>query len=298
MAKQIERRMIADLLIRLRGGGFDIGNYQYTGMGSIYFVDFILFHRFVGIRRMVSVEYGDDIRKRVKFNKPFNCVQVEYGAIGDYIPKLDRDISHILWLDYDEHIKESILVDVVNATAALPRGSMLLVTVDINPPKEGTNPREWREYFENRTGRYFDSSLRPSAFAQSNLARINIDLIQSALKQGLAGREVSFISLMNFLYADGHEMLTVGGMIGSATETRKIQNCDFSDATYLRRRLDEEPYRIPLVRVTRKERLYLDSKMPGQKATWTPTEFEMDEVLVREYADVYRYLPSYAELLV
>ncbi len=40
MAKQIERRMIADLLIRLRGGGFDISNYQYTGMGSIYFVDF------------------------------------------------------------------------------------------------------------------------------------------------------------------------------------------------------------------------------------------------------------------
>ncbi len=185
---------------------------------------------------MVSVEYGDDIKRRVKFNKPFNCVQMEYGAIGDYIPKLDRDISHILWLDYDEHIKESILVDVVNATAALPRGSMLLVTVDVDPPKEGKNPREWRAYFERRTGRYFDSSLRPSAFAQSNLARINIDLIQSALKQGLAGREVSFIPLMNFLYADGHEMLTIGGMIGSDTENRKIQNCDFSDATYLRRR--------------------------------------------------------------
>jgi len=45
-AKQIERRMFIDGLQRLALAGFDIGDYQYTGFGSIFFVDFILFHNY------------------------------------------------------------------------------------------------------------------------------------------------------------------------------------------------------------------------------------------------------------
>ena len=46
-AKQVERRMLVDALLGLAVAGFPIQDYQYTGMGSIYFIDFILFHRFL-----------------------------------------------------------------------------------------------------------------------------------------------------------------------------------------------------------------------------------------------------------
>ena len=105
----------------------NIKHYQYTGMGSIYFVDFILFHRFLGMRNLLSVEYSSEIRKRVKFNKPFNCVRLEFGPIGDVIPTLSKDLQHILWLDYDNVIGQDMTLDVANTATALSRGSILLV---------------------------------------------------------------------------------------------------------------------------------------------------------------------------
>ena len=38
-AKQVERRMLIDALQTLSASGFDISQYQYTGFGSVYFVD-------------------------------------------------------------------------------------------------------------------------------------------------------------------------------------------------------------------------------------------------------------------
>ena len=70
-AKQVERRMLIDAFHRLTSAGFPIADYQYTGMGSIYFVDFILFHKLLGMDKLLSVEFDKDIEKRVKFNAPF-----------------------------------------------------------------------------------------------------------------------------------------------------------------------------------------------------------------------------------
>src|SRR5687768_12973988 len=100
-AKQVERRMLIDSFQRLAIGGFQLHDYQYTGMGSIYFVDFTLFHRYLGITRMLSVEISGDIEKRVRFNKPFAEVGIKIDAIGNIIPTLHRDVQHIVWLDYD-----------------------------------------------------------------------------------------------------------------------------------------------------------------------------------------------------
>ena len=50
-AKQVERRMIIDALHKLARAGVDISRYQYTGMGSIHFVDFVLFHKMLVLVR-------------------------------------------------------------------------------------------------------------------------------------------------------------------------------------------------------------------------------------------------------
>src|SRR5438477_10122475 len=93
-AKQVERRMLVDALLSLSAAGFPIKHYQYTGMGSIYFIDFMLFHRLIGIKSMLSVEYDINIARRVEFNRPFECVATEIAAIGDVIPRLSRDRQH------------------------------------------------------------------------------------------------------------------------------------------------------------------------------------------------------------
>src|SRR5438552_2872530 len=96
-AKQVERRMIIDVLQRMTAAGFPIREYQYTGLGSIYFVDFVLFHRLLGLHRLLSVEHDPRIERRVEFNRPFANVRIEIESIGAVIPTLATDLKHVLW---------------------------------------------------------------------------------------------------------------------------------------------------------------------------------------------------------
>lgn len=295
-AKQVERRMLIDAFQLLAQSGFSIRDYQYTGMGSIYFVDFSLMHRLLGINRMLSVEYSTNVRKRVAFNRPFAWVDTKIAPIGDVIPTLSKDRQHILWLDYDGIIQNSHLQDVSVAATFLSVGSLLLVTVDIEPDcLDG--PSGWLDHFREEGGEYFDSSLRKKDFGQSQLARRNIDLIGKAIKAGLTGRSgVQFIPMFNFVYRDGHEMLTVGGMIGTSSERRRIAGSGLAETDYFRSTLEKDPCVIEVPRLTRKERQHLDAQMPCDVG-WVPLEFELSADHVIAYQKIYRYCPSYAELL-
>lgn len=298
-AKQVERRMLIDSLQILSYAGFQISDYKYTGMGSIYFVDFILLHKLLGIQNMLSVEFSN-IEKRVKFNKPFGCIEVLVPKpIGDVIPTLSPDSKHFLWLDYDNVLSREMLDDVYIAASHLSVGSILLVTVDVEPP--GKDPRDgpsdWRNYFKTQAGRYLGSTVKVSDFAKSNLPRINIQIIDRAIRSGLAGRTgIEFLPLYNFLYADGHQMLTMGGMIVSTTERRQIRASRLSETNYIRFNFEQEPFRIRVPRLTRKERLYLDSEMPCD-TKWKPKDFELKNEDLSDYREIYRFFPAYAELL-
>jgi hypothetical protein len=295
-AKQVERRMLIDAFQLLAQSGFSIRDYQYTGMGSIYFVDFSLMHRLLGINRMLSVEISPNVRKRVEFNKPFARVDTKIAPIGDVIPTLSKELQHILWLDYDGVIQKSHLQDISLATTFLSVGSMLLVTVDVEPDCL-KGPASWLEHFQTEGGDYFDSSLQKQDFGKSKLARRNIELIERAIQSGLTGRsDVQFIPIFNFLYRDGHEMLTVGGMIGTRSERRRIAGSGLADTDYYRETLKEDPCWIKVPKLTRKERQHLDAQMPCPEG-WSPSEFELSAENVAAYQKIYRYCPSYAELL-
>src|SRR5712692_3968958 len=144
-AKQVERRMLIDALQILGESGFPVREYHYMGMGSVYFIDFILFHRILGIGSMTSVEYDKTIEKRIQFNKPFDFVHIEIEAIGDVIPSLSQDQRHLLWLDYDGILSRSRLQDMALASTYLTRGSIFLVTLDIEPPTNTDEPADWKE---------------------------------------------------------------------------------------------------------------------------------------------------------
>jgi hypothetical protein len=295
-AKQVERRMLIDAFQLLAQSGFLIRDYQYTGMGSIYFIDFTLIHRLLGIKRMLSVEYSASIRKRVEFNKPFAWVETKIAPIGDVIPTLSKDLRHILWLDYDSIIQRAHLYDISQAATFLTVGSILLVTIDVDP-SNADGPDGWLEHFRAEGGEYLDSTLSKKGFAQSQLPRRNIDLIKKAIQSGLVGRrEVDFIPIFSFVYRDGHQMLTVGGMIGTPSERRRIAGSALAEAEYFRASLEDDPCIIIVPRLTRKERQHLDAQMPCAKG-WTPAEFELSEESIVAYEKIYRYCPTYAELL-
>ena len=295
-AKQVERRMIVDLLQRLMQGGFRIREYQYTGLGSIYFVDFILFHRILGINRLWSAEYDTGITKRVEFNRPFSHITVFMEPIGDVIPKLDRDLKHILWLDYDYGISKSIVADAALAAYSLSPGSMLLITVDVEPPTPIALPAESLEHYRDEAGGFFDLEWKEEYFTPSQLGPSASRILFNAIANGAAGRpSTRFLPLLNLTYRDGHRMITVGGILAGPKEQTALMGCDLQSATYLRLNAGDPPFEIKVPSMTRRERLYLDRNMPCVRG-WLPAEFEMNQDEVDNYAKIYRYLPTFAEL--
>lgn len=296
-AKQVERRMLVDAFQRLAQAGFKIRDYQYTGLGSIYFVDFIIFHKLLGINKLVSIEHDTSLEARVKYNCPFKCIDIKIDLSTNIIPTLSQDIHHIVWLDYDEPIKSSILDDMYLAGSQLSSGSILLVTVDVEPPdKESDEPKASKEYFDNEASKYL-GTMEIQEFTKSKLPRTNKLLLLRALKEGMRGRiGIEYHPLFNFLYADGHRMLTLGGVIGSEVEKGKIGEINLEGAIYLRTNIDDDPYEIRVPPFTRKERHLLDSAMPCTVG-WQPKEFKLSEENVNTYREIYRFLPSYVEIL-
>lgn len=296
-AKQVERRMLLDVFQRLMEVGFPVSSYQYTGLGSLWFIDFILFRRYLGIRRMVSVEGSLEIETRVRFNKPYGNIDIFMGDIADYIPSLSPDRKHILWLDFDYVIKRESLDAIILGASQLSAGSLLFVTVDAEPPMKDGKAKQWREYFQNEVGDYLGNLTKDHQFSRSKLVALNASIIERAIMHGLAGRsEVKFFPLLNFVYADGHRMLSVGGMIGTEEDGRKLQTLNKLHLPFLRDSIVVDPYEIRVPLLTRKERLHLDSVMPC-RSSWRPREFVMKPEDVQAYREIYPYFPAYTEML-
>jgi hypothetical protein len=299
--KQVERRMIIDLMQVLNGNGFAISEYQYTGFGNFYFIDFILFHKFLNINNMLSIEHDIAIEKRVRFNKPYKLVQIEIASAEEVIPKLDVNINHILWLDYDRRMDAGMLKDISLAAGKLNKQSIVFVTIDSEPPyveddKPYTPPYGF-DHYSKFAEQYLGPYTNIEDFGETNLRRINVEIFKNIMSSNLSARGLEFFPLINFSYADGrHQMITCGGMICSGAEKRRLIDSQLKERPYIRFDLDKEPYEIRVPMITRKERLCLDSYMPCE-GNWKPEEFDLPNDEILAYKEIYRYFPAYAEMM-
>lgn len=301
-AKQVERRMLLHAFHELRNVGYTISSYEYTGLGSIYFVDFALFHRYLGLTRMTSVEGDMGIRQRVEFNCPYKLINVVHDDISAQIARLSSERRHILWLDFDSILTEELLNAVQLAATQLSVQSILLVTVDVEPPgrpEDGRaqwNPTAWMRHYRREAGAHFWRGISRRDFARDALPATNARILQAVIDEGLRERDADFIGMFSFLYADGHRMLSVGGMIGGEEDRRRIQSLDRKELFFIRDDITKNPFLIRVPLVTRKERHHLDQNMPCRK-DWSPSAFEMKSDDIEDYSTIYRYYPAYAEML-
>jgi hypothetical protein len=293
-AKQVERRMLIDALQTLGAAGFAIPEYQYTGFGSIYFVDFVLFHKYLGISRMWSVEHDTAITKRIRFNRPFNFVKIFMADAGEVIAKLSTSRNHLLWLDYDSFISSTVAEHMYLALSRLRPGSIVLVTVDVEPPLKEATPEDLKKYFIGEVERYLPPKPK---FSLSGLPQLNLGVLERICNSAVSVRDgVSFQPLFSFLYRDGHQMLTVGGMLVDEAKRGLLENPALRQKTYMKFSWKDAPFNIVVPRLTRKERITLEGSMPATDG-WAPRNFELTAADVEAYREIYRYYPVYAELV-
>ncbi|MBC8234777.1 hypothetical protein H8E77_34970 [bacterium] len=297
-AKNVERKMLSEALSRL--SCFEsVGNYRYIGFGSTYFSDFILFHKFLRISNMISIERAVWDRERFEFNLPFKCIEIEFGESNDILPSLPWDAKTILWLDYDSQLKDTMLEDISCFYACAVPGSMIIVTVNAD-----TRAEKFKDLLKNLKEQVGEEKV-PADVSNEYLkdwgkAKVYRRIIKNEIDQTLTQRnggleddkQIIYKQLFNFHYSDGARMLTVGGLLYEKSQVDIVDKCKFQDLPFVR--FNDTHYNIEIPSLTYREIRHLDKHLPSENIE-TLQVSPIPKEDVKKYARVYRYFPTFAE---
>ncbi|HUT35266.1 MAG TPA: O-methyltransferase [Planctomycetota bacterium] len=302
-AKNIERKMMCEAFGRLSTLA-SLRRYRYIGLGGLSFQDFALLHQRLGVHDMTSIEKEEDARERFLHNRPYSCIRVRWGSSSTVLPTLSWRKRTIVWLDYDYPLDDSVLADVRTVVAHLCSGSVLVTTVEADPKrvKSARNVAKARlDALRERVGEEkIPRGIRGADLRAWGLARVCREIIHNEIIETLAHRNaplagrwrIGYEQLFNFHYADGAQMVTVGGLFLNGADRARVPTDHFDDLGFVRS--GNDPYHIEVPVLTWRETRYLDARLPGTAAvphhpSWIP------EGERRKYASLYRYFPTYLE---
>jgi hypothetical protein len=302
-SKQVERKLIVEAMYRLAGIGFDLSRYVYLGLGSPYYADFIMFHRYLYIDEMICVE-DEDIPRRMKFNRPYPFVQLEMGKLSDYLPRLKRSRKYLAWLDYDYVLNEDVVQDISLLLSVVPPDSIVAVTVKAHPrgvseaeptSAEGKEKlRQHAEYYQRVLGRYLSERVTTSQLTKKNLPGLFVEAMRRQFVEEAGKRkdvDVEFLQMFNYRYADGAQMLTFGGVLATPDRARAIAQANVLSADCIC--TEGDPIQISVPPLTRREKLWLDQHL--EVTSVDGVAFEIEQAKLDSYRRFARHYPTYHE---
>ena len=303
-AKYAERRMLRDVFRRVGPFG-PPEDYLYVGMGSVWFADFTLFHRSLGIKEMISIESATKALQRVRDNAPFR-IELAAGRSEKELPKMNLDRRCLIWLDYDDALSPNMLLDMRSVAGRVASGSVLAVTVRAERAREidqedadaDETGRSALERFKSTFARArVSQDLDAYDLAGRPFATLSRSLLSSEIEAALVARsrkedeETVFLPICSFDYADGVLMTTIVGMFCATSDLPTYAACDFDSLPFVH--ADRSAFTITIPKITTREFRLLEAQMP------TDLPVDLGSIPAREaenFGRLYRYLPNYAVL--
>lgn len=296
-AKSIERKMIAETLLRLDRLA-PLSSYRYVGFGSIFFADFLVFHRRLGITSMLSIEEQAVHEERFKFNLPLGCVDLDFRHSNQALPSLDWSVRNIVWLDYDSQLDIPALGDVEAVAGQAGPWSVLIITVNAHPAEV---EQRLKQLTTNVSPERIPVHVTAEAhLAGWNLAKVSRRIINAAIESALADRnaplgeaeKIRFRQLFNFHYADGPKMLTVGGVFYRAADAALLGKCSFEELNHVA--AGDEPVNITVPVLTTREVLHLSAQLPGGEEDLASPGISSADLA--RFTHMYRYYPLFIDI--
>lgn len=327
--KSIERKLIAEgINILMSQNSY---KYKYIGFGSVWFTDFSLFHKLLHIDKMVSIEHDSVIYKRAVHNKPYQCIDIEFGDSSEKLSEILKatDTPSFIWLDYDSNIFNcaSYTTDVDAVVNNSQSGTVLLVTMNllnnsaVNLKKEFTENDEWfeksKDLLNNTFGMLDLSALKKKQLTdQEKFIPTTNQFFSATVKNSIykAGSNKVFYKIFDFMYRDGAPMATQGFLILDKDRTNEYEKIKQFAAEYF---LNEETFKIQAPILTTREKYSLDKSLPAidvnnfieEKGIFQHNErdyinendligFPVSVDSFVSYARLYKYYPTFSEILV
>lgn len=300
-AKNVERKMIVESVRRL-DRALGIRSYTYVGLGSPYYSDFTLLHRRLHIGDMVCLEREEDDEERMKFNKPFNCIELKMVPAAAYLPVHEWSTKPTMaWLDHDSLLDTEILSELRTVSKCCKRRTILVVTVNADPRALGHVGQRLSalERLLGRAGVPADvTDGRVSG--ENNLAALFYDLITQEIRDAVSSKVLEpgekglhFEQFLHFRYRDSSLMLTVGGIFLDEDDRDLLENCGISQRDLDYFRPSKEWFEIPVPKLTFRELRHLDSILP--RGTMAGALRGIPEDQADAYRLVYRYFPGFVD---
>ncbi len=310
-SKQVERKILIEKLLRLSHAGYDVSSYKYLGFGSVYYADFIMFHKYLFIKDMDCVEHGE-IPKRMKFNKPYQFITLKLRSYSQVAEKIRRTIPYLVWLDYDYPVTAEMLQDIDTTMQRLRRRSIFLVTIE-GRPRLPNNHEDYEavqemaqlereqylvNYFQDMFGQFIDEGpVTANHLDETPILALFWEAVTKRIEETLLHRDdgLRFIQLFNFRYADGCQMMTIGGIVGTDEDEQQLEASGYFNEAYLSRTAARVGIEVPPL--TNREKQCIDQKLK-EGLTIDKLPFELAEESLAEYRQYYKQYPSYIEAIV
>jgi len=302
-AKNVQRKMLLESIRRLSEFAI-VDSYRYIGFGSTYFSDFILFHKSLGIRNMVSIERDISNRPRFEFNRPYNCIRMLFGESNEVLPTLAWNAKTILWLDYDGSLESSVLTDVKYFCASAVPGSVIIVTVNAEPLELDERKPRLEELKKSLGKDRIPPDVTEEDLSEWGTASVFRRILASEVLGTLSERnggltdenKIEYKQLFYFCYRDGDRMLTTGGLLYDKGQGQVIARCGFDQLDYLRfsQNAKSKPCILEVPKLTYKEIRHLDRQLPRIKGRKV-TARRVPSADIKKYESIYRYFPTFAE---
>lgn len=304
-AKHAERKMLCEAFRRLSKFG-TVEHYQYVGFGAIWFADFTLFHRALGINRMYCIEREVEHRTRFEFNRPFGGIELMFGHSAQELPKINWANRTICWLDYDDPMSLSILSDVRTVAAAACSGSAFVVSLQAQnrPMFEDAEGNQRELEGPEKFLEVFGAARTPEGMTARDLTSWRIsklyrDMIVAEIEEALrvrnlglqAGNRIRFRQIVSMEYADGARMATIGGIFVEEGHEATFRFCDFEGLAFYR--ATNDALRIDIPKLTPKEMREIEKLLPSTDIETLICEPSPPSD-AKAFARLYRYLPSFA----
>lgn len=293
-AKNVERKMLVEICSRMAAIQ-EMSAYRYVGMGSIYFVDFSLFHRSFGIDSMISLEGREDLKDRCEWNRPYDCIEVRPMTVEAALAELRSDVPTIMWLDYEGRLDARTLSQLAEACEVLAPRSILIATVNATPDKDGTRVAGFRKRFGSRDAAIVTAEEH---LGKLKLRELNYKYISQAVDGAVNTRAVrdgiTHRQLAHFAYKDGAEMLTVAWLLHLDSESDVIDRCGFDNLEFAHD--GPGPFDIVVPKLTYRERLELDRLLPDGDIDQAPDGIAPEDA--KAYSLLYRQMPIYVDAVI
>jgi len=296
LRKQIERKMIIEMLQKM-DGKLEINKYKYLGLGSIYFADFILFHKYLHIENLISLEKDKKKEIRFRFNLPFNFVDLKMKSSSVYLKKnLKGDSDSIfMWLDYDGFIDFDMLEDIELVSRDMKPNDIFIVTINADLTDNFSDIKALEEFLEEYR-EYIGSDIN-AKYAKKKCYSVLHRMIMSAMSKGFIQRpeseKVKISQLLNLAYKDTAEMYTFG-CIFEETSSNIIRECDLKKLNFIR--TGKKVFKIDCPLLTPKEKIHLDSCIDkNKKCIDLDNKTGLSKRLLDRYSICYKYYPQFFE---